>query len=70
MKTSSEPFIGFKDQDGLIRLKRCILNRTEVGDKTAPSAICGSDAFTKTTPASGGRIQQAERAPDQCLASL
>jgi len=41
MKTSSEPFIGFKDQDGLIRLKRRILNRSKGGDKAAPSAIWG-----------------------------
>src|ERR1700722_6090878 len=40
MKTSSEPFIGFKDQ-AVIRLKQCILNRSEVGDKAAPSAIWG-----------------------------
>ena len=66
MKTSSEPFIGFKDQDGLIRLKQRILNRSKGGDKAVPSAIWG----WTTTTASGGRIQQAERAPDECLASF
>jgi hypothetical protein len=70
MKTSSEPFIGFKDQDGLIRLKQRILNRSRGGDKAVPSAIWEVDDLTRTTTASGGGIQQAERAPDQCLASF
>jgi hypothetical protein len=68
MKTSSEPFIGFKDQDGLIRLKQRILNRYRGGHKAIGNL--GVDNLTRTTTASGGRIQQAERAPDQRLASF
>lgn len=58
----------FKDQ-AVIRLERRILNRSGVGDKAVPSTIWGQ-ASSGTTPASGGSIQQAERAPDQRLASF
>jgi hypothetical protein len=65
--------MGFKSQERVIRPKRRIFNRSEVRYKARAGESDGAAAFANVmngNTASGGSIQEAERAPDQRLASF